>query len=112
MAWNNIEPYVRATGAPVRVGVVKIKTGNARACVSIGRGLFNDLGKPGRCNVFAGDGDEAGQVMLQFDEDGVHEITRNQKGGGASPWSRWRGCRSSASSRRACASTRRMARAA
>ncbi len=81
MAWNDTKPYVTATGAPVRVGVQKIGKGNARVVISIGDELFKKIGEPDSCNVFVGDGDQAGQILIQCDEDAPHRFRLCGKGG-------------------------------
>jgi len=81
MAWNNASAYVTAIGAQVRVGVQKIGKGNPRLMVSIGAKLYGDLGEPDSVNVFVGDGDDAGRLLLQFDDDGAVEFRRGKKGG-------------------------------
>lgn len=81
MAWNEAKPYVTAIGAQVRVGIQKIGKGNPRLMVSIGAKLFEELGEPDNVNVFVGDGDEAGQIMLQFDKDAAVEFKLGKRGG-------------------------------
>lgn len=82
MAWNEAKAYVTATGAAVRVGVQQIGKGNPRLMVSLGAELYEQLGEPDSVNVFVGDGDDAGKLLLQFDEDGAVEFKAAKKGGG------------------------------
>lgn len=87
MGWNVQQPYVASTGAEVRVSIIKIKSGNPRCQIGLSRDLLKALGNPTACDVFVGDGEEAGQLMLQFGGEGEHELKRHKLGGGvAEAW--------------------------
>lgn len=82
MAWNETKPYVTALGAAVRAGVQKIgKKGKPRATITLNVDMHERLGDPKKCNVFIGDGDELGQVLIQCDDDGMHDFRKLTRGG-------------------------------
>lgn len=81
MGWNEAKAYVPVTGAPVRVGIQQIGMGNPRLMVSLGAALFKKLGSPETVNVFVGDEEDAGKLLLQFDDEGSVEITAGKRGG-------------------------------
>jgi hypothetical protein len=83
MGWNSTEPYMPAASAAVRLGVLKIGKGNPRASITLSKGVLKQLGNPDTCDVFIGEGEEAGQVLIQCDDNsGPHEIRELHKGGG------------------------------
>jgi hypothetical protein len=82
MAWNSVAPHVKAQGAQLKLGVFQVGKGGARLTLTLGAALLKELGSPKRATVFAGDGDEAGQMLVQFDTDGEHALSELTKGGG------------------------------
>jgi hypothetical protein len=73
-------PHVRATGAAVRVGVNRPGAGGGVIALTLSKAKYEELGKPETANVFIGDGDDDGQVLVQFDQGGDHKFIALPRG--------------------------------
>lgn len=83
MGWNSVAPHLGGWKKDqVRVGVMQIAGGSPKLSVTLSTAVFEKLGEPDQCNIFAGDGDDAGKILVQFDADGAHAIHVMTKGGG------------------------------
>jgi hypothetical protein len=82
MPWNNVKPIIKAAPECVRIGVLKVRNGTAKSTITISDALCVDLGRPECCNIFEGDGDEKGSLLIQFDTDGEHKLSELGLGGG------------------------------
>lgn len=83
MSWNKLAPIAKTTGRPMAsASVVVNKDGVPKISLILSASLKEEFGDPERCDVSAGDGENAGALLLEFSRDGAFEL-RNFVHGGA-----------------------------
>lgn len=79
MGYNSVAPYVGATKAQVKIITAVSSIGTARNLISLSSAVMQHLGEPDEIDVFVGDGDDAGTLLIQ--PGGGHDVVINKRSG-------------------------------
>ncbi len=82
MGWNKLAPIARSSGRPMAsASIVVSKAGEAKLVLILSASIYDEYGSPQVADVSAGEGEDAGSLLIEFTEAGAFKLTNFAKGG-------------------------------